>query len=72
MEYADNMFAGAASFTGIGLQNWDTSKLLSAHAMFADTKSFNRNIGMWNVTSNQDFGKCSFCKLSVESKQVRI
>ena len=57
MLYADHMFSGAASFTGEGIENWDTSSLLSANGMFEQTHMFTGNVGMWNVSSCENFGK---------------
>jgi len=57
MMYADHMFSGAASYTGLGIENWDTQKLISAHGMFEDTHMFTGKITYWNVTACEDFGK---------------
>ena len=57
MLYADHMFSGAASYNGIGIENWDTSSLTSANGMFEETHMFTGKVGMWNVSSCENFGK---------------
>jgi Mycoplasma protein of unknown function, DUF285 len=43
------MFAGAAAFTGRGLEQWDTSRVVNLSFAFLDTALFNGSISHWNT-----------------------
>ena len=45
------MFYQCNSFTGKGLNKWNTSSLENAESMFNGCNYFNENIGNWNVSN---------------------
>ncbi len=47
------MFQNATSFTGAGVESFDTRSLTTAGFMFAGATAFNANLGSWN-TANLD------------------
>lgn len=50
--YIQEMFAGATSFEGLGVGNWDVSTVGSLDGVFMDAIAFNADLSRWNVSTS--------------------
>jgi len=46
-----NTFRGASAFAGSGLEDWDTSSVLTLESAFRSATSFNGDIGRWTTSA---------------------
>lgn len=53
VQNASGMFNNATHFTGIGVNTWDTSSIISMRNMFTSTQ-FNADLGSWNIQQITD------------------
>lgn len=51
----DEMFRGVRSFSGSGVESWNTSNVLSMAGTFRNTESFNGDVSGWNVGNVRSF-----------------
>jgi Mycoplasma protein of unknown function, DUF285 len=54
VETMASMFAGAESFTGVGLNSWDVGYVYRMSSMFQNATSFDANLSWWNVSRVED------------------
>ena len=46
-----SMFQDANSFTGAGIEDWDTTNVTTLQECFYNVQSFNANLSLWNVSN---------------------
>lgn len=69
--YAGGMFWDASSFRGMGLENWNTSQMISCQYMFYGARSMNANVSQWDVSHITSFdsmfdGAASFIGIGID------